>query len=110
MDDHGMNRSGNDGQYDSIDAARTPQGGRLMDLLSQLELRWGRMLELIGKLRDENAFLQEQLRDREEKSVLLETRHQEANIRAEGLMKERAQLEERMESLLARINQVENTH
>ncbi|HAT49581.1 MAG: hypothetical protein HQL75_05185 [Magnetococcales bacterium] len=108
MDDHGTN-------------AATPQGGsegqhgnagqsHLENLIGQLEIRWGRMMDLIGRLRDENAFLQEQLREREEKSGTFESRYQEANQRVAELVHERDQLAGRMESLLARVQQFENTH
>ncbi|MBF0139123.1 MAG: hypothetical protein HQL77_01575 [Magnetococcales bacterium] len=95
MEEHGSNASGR---------------GNLQDLLTQLENRWGRMVELVGRLREENTFLQEQLRDREERSVQLEGQHQEAQRRLEDLLREKDQLAVRLETLLAQMNTFENTH
>lgn len=95
MDDHGTNTAGQN---------------NLESLVNQLEIRWGKMMDLIGKLRDENAFLQGQLRENEEKSGTFESRYQEANQKVAQLVNERGQLAGRMESLLERIQQFENTH
>lgn len=95
MEEHGTNASG---------------WGNLQGLLTQLENRWGRMVELVGKLREENTFLQGQLRDREERTVQAEGKYQEAHQQAEELLRERDQLAVRIESLLAQMNSFENTH
>lgn len=115
MDEHGKDvtsqqgRDGGQSVHPGGGGGGTAAGqGTLDGLLSQLEIRWGKMAELIVKLREENSFLQEQLRDREEKTGQLEAKCHEAEHRVDSLNSEKDRLVERMESLLVQMKHFEN--
>lgn len=74
----------NDGSINSISNSalgRAVGQHNLDSLLSQFEGRWGKAVKLIEKLSEENSFLQDQLRDLEEKLGTLEKQLQDTNQR-----------------------------
>lgn len=74
------------------------------ELLVALEERWDAMAQTIRTLRAENQSLKEQLKDREDQIDRMRDDAEQAQSRLDGLQSEKSRVIEKVESLLARFD------